>query len=159
MPKTYSCLRQAKVPLTLILLMPLTAPAAVGAVVQSCRGSDGALHFVQFSCPPETEPAAQDPAMTPINVVGGAALSAAEQRALAKLEQVLAKEREQRRRVRARAQTVQKKAKAREAEACRKAESALDALRIERRQGYRATEAQRLDAAERRWHAERRENC
>ncbi len=145
---------------TLALLLALTcvAPAAKSAVVLSCRAPDGTLHFVQFNCPSDTEPAANHPAI-PMNIINGSRLSTAEERALALLEQTLAKERQQRRKARARARAARDQNRARVAEACQKAKRALDALSVERRQGYRAADVQRLDAQERRWQAQRRENC
>lgn len=151
--------QQKKVAPRLLLTLLVIAPGvATGAVVQSCRGADGSLHFVQFACPNDTEPASR-PGEGLLNVVAGSALTAEEARALATLEQSLLQERAQRRRSRERAQTAQQQARARTAAQCREAERALDALSAQRRRGYSAAEAGRLDAAERRWNRQRRETC
>jgi hypothetical protein len=130
------------------------------SAVNACRDDAGRLHFFQFDCPPDTERIEQDREdRSRLSLVTTAPLSPDEERALARLEQTLNRERAARARERSR--SAEKRARAMEEQRalCDQAERRLDDLSYTRRKGYSAREESRLEAEEARWRAARRAAC
>ena len=140
----------------LIAVLSLHAVDALPGVYR-CNHADAPVLYAQFGCPADTtDTAVVEPRST---IVTATALSAAEQDALAELERSLASATRQRSRALAaeRRQRVTERGKARAR--CRAALRDLDALRVRKRQGYAAREANKLDHEERQLDAARKLYC
>jgi hypothetical protein len=141
---------------TLCALVALPSESAVNA----CRDGAGRLHFFQFDCPRNTERIEQHQQdHSRLSVVAIAPLTHDQERALARLEQTLNREREARARERSRSAEKRDRAMEKQRALCDQAQRRLDDLAVTRRKGYSATEEQRLEAEEARWRAARRAAC
>jgi len=134
----------------------VTLAHAQASIYRCTNGKDPVL-FSQFSCPPGDESALWESADTTlITLPPLTTVEQAELAAMARANASLTKERQLRRRRQAKLRnTVAAKARLQ----CQEARAALERIRLQKRQGYKASAARTLDREQARWEKVRKVNC
>jgi hypothetical protein len=140
-----------------LLTAALFAVCSATAAVYRCKDPDQPVLYSQFQCPPDHQQATINP--DPQNLIDTPPLTAAEQTALARLQQDLARDRTRARAARMENRRQRLKRLAQRKALCTDARSQLEALAARKRRGYGADESRKLAQRGRELRQQRNANC
>lgn len=139
------------------IAMSTTAPQHAGAAVYRCTNGKDPVLFSQFSCPEAAESSRWTAGET--SIVSIPALTAIEKAELDAMARAADKRSRDHQRLLHRREKLRAESVARAEAQCHEARTALEDIRLQKRQGYPARTARLLDRNQSRWESVRRANC